>query len=392
MKPDFQNVRREIAKLAPFILHVNRRIFETPETNFQEIKSSEFLASELQKHGFSVTRGKGKLKTAFEAVWRGKRKKPTIAILAEYDALPGIGHACGHNMIAALSLGAALAVKNIAGKECGTLKVIGTPAEEGGGGKLLMIKEGWFNGVDAAMMAHPSNKTRVVARMLAIMEIEFHFFGKASHAAAHPERGINALDGVINLFNAVNAMRQQTPDFSRVHGIITHGGDAPNVIPEFASAKFMVRGLTMPDFEFMIEKLRRCAVGAAKATGCRLKIKANPLAYHPFEPNRTMGKIFAENLSMAGLKESGIGETEEIGSSDIGNLSQVLPALHPEFAVSDGEAVNHSREFLKAVLSKKGTGNMLKVATALAATVLNLLGNPGLVKEVKSEFLRLKKS
>jgi len=375
------------------MLDISKRIFDNPETNFNEKYASELLANEFEKEGFKIKRGKGKLKTAFAGEFKGKKSNPSIAILAEYDALPIMGHACGHNMIAAAAYGAAVAVKNILGDKCGTLKVLGTPAEEGGGGKILMIKEGWFDKLDAAIMVHPSNKTRVVARMLAVVDIEFHYYGKASHAAAHPELGVNALDAVINLFNAVNAMRQQSPNFSKVHGIITHGGDAPNIIPEYASAKFMVRGLTMPDFELMEKRLIKCAKGAAESTGCRLKIKKNPVSFHPFEPNRTLGAIFSKHLKNIGIEDCGLKETDEIGSSDIGNVSQIMPALHPEFAVGDGAtaAVNHSREFLKALTSKSGNENLLKITEVLTETVLELFTDQTKIKEAQKEFSLFKK-
>lgn len=222
--------------------------------------------------------------------------------------------------------------------------------------------------------------------MLAVQEMEFKFYGKASHAAAHPDLGINALDAVVMLFNGVNAMRQQTPNFSRVHGIITHGGDAPNIIPEFAAAKFYVRGLTVSDFRSMLDKITNCASAAAKATGCGLKTVKNPIFYLPFEPNRTMGKICRQHLESAGLKDTGTPESEEIGSSDIGNFSQVTAALHPEFAVSNPGVVNHSRDFLKAVVSKTGEDAMLKATTALTATVCDLFTTPALMKAVRREF------
>ncbi|MDH5541481.1 MAG: M20 family metallopeptidase [Nitrospinota bacterium] len=386
MMPDQKRIRKELEKLRPEILRINKLIFDNPELNFNELFASELLAEEMEKHGFRVKRGKGKLKTAFEAVFTGKSAKPSIALLAEYDALPGIGHACGHNMIAASSFGAAVVAKNILGDRCGKLSLMGTPAEEGGGGKIQMIADGWFKGIDAAMMVHPSNKNRVVARMLAVAEMEFHFYGKASHAAANPELGINALDGVITLFNSVNALRQQTPNFSRLHGIVMHGGDAPNIIPEYASAKFMARGITMRDYEYVKKRLIECAKGAASSTGCKLKIKNNPMAFHAFEPNRTLGKIFSAHMANVGLTDYGFNETEQIGSSDIGNLSQTLPALHPEFAVGDSKTVNHSRDFLKAVLSKNGVENMMKMTEALAATTIELFMNPSLVAEAKKEF------
>ncbi len=386
MKDFLRPAQKEIRTLTPAIVNINRRIFEKPELNFEEHFAADHLCAALEAEGFTIRRGTGKLKTAFEAVWRGSRKSPVIAVLSEYDALPNIGHACGHSMIAAASFGAATAAKRLLGKNCGTLKVIGTPAEEGGGGKLYMVKGGWFKGVDAAIMTHPANHNRTVARMLAVQELEFQYFGKASHAAAHPELGINALDAVIALFNGVNAMRQQTPNFSRVHGIVSHGGDAPNIIPEYAAAKFFVRGITMKDFRLMMAKVMDCARAAAKATGTRLKVVKGGLAYEPFEPNRTMGKVFSSHIQRLGLKESGIPENEEIGSSDIGNLSQVVPCLHPEFAVSEPHIVNHSREFLKAVVGKRGEDNMLKATTALAATVCALMSDPKLIPAVRKEF------
>ena len=382
----FALIKKEIRSVAPEMVRLSRLIFENPELNYQELFAAELLTSSLKEQGFRIRHGSGKLKTGFEAAWRGGKSKPVIALLAEYDALPKLGHACGHNLIAASAFGAAVAIKNALGKKCGTLKVIGTPAEEGGGGKLLMIKGGWFKGVDACIMAHPSNKNRSVARMLAVMEIDFHYYGKASHAAAYPDKGINALDAVIALFNSVNAMRQQTPNFSRVHGIVTHGGDAPNIIPEYASARFMVRGITMPDFRVMLQKITDCAKGAARATECRLKIVKNPLAYEPFEPNRALGAIFSRYMKKTGLKECGAAETDEMGSSDVGNLSQVIPTLHPEYALGSEESVNHSREFLKAVVSKKGEAAMIKAAIAVAATAAELFTKPSAVAQVKKEF------
>ena len=387
----FALIKKEIRSVAPEMVRLSRLIFENPELNYQELFAAELLTSSLREQGFRIRHGSGKLKTGFEAAWRGGKSKPVIALLAEYDALPKLGHACGHNLIAASAFGAAVAIKNALGKKCGTLKVIGTPAEEGGGGKLLMIKGGWFKGVDACIMAHPSNKNRSVARMLAVMEIDFHYYGKASHAAAYPDKGINALDAVIALFNSVNAMRQQTPNFSRVHGIVTHGGDAPNIIPEYASARFMVRGITMPDFRVMLQKITDCAKGAARATECRLKIVKNRLAYEPFEPNRALGAIFSRYMKKAGLKECGAAETDEMGSSDVGNLSQVIPTLHPEYALGSEESVNHSREFLKAVVSKKGEAAMIKAAIAVAATAAELFTKPSAVAQVKKEFTALQK-
>jgi amidohydrolase len=381
-----KKITRAVDGVAGDMLDINRRIFDKPELCYQEKFARQALADYLSSNGFSVTTPAGWPPTSFIAR-HGKAKTPSVAILAEYDALPQIGHACGHSMIAAAGCGAATAIVKAAPGHAGSLLVIGTPAEEGGGGKIKMLAKGAFKGVDAAIMIHPSNKTRAVARMYAISHLTFEFRGKAAHAAAFPDKGVNALDAGVLFYNAVSALRQQLKAEARVHGIFTHGGDAPNIIPERVEMKFYVRALDYGYFREVERKVVECAHGSARAAGCKLKITKGEAEYAPFYPSYPMGRIFRENMKTLGIAEDSFSETEEIGSSDIGNLSQVLPTLHPEFRVGDKGEVNHSRDFLTAVVSKNGAAAMIAMTKAMALTVYDLLAKPALMAEVKKEFM-----
>ncbi len=388
-------IKRKICKavddLAGRIIALNKSIFDNPETCFKERESVKLITSELRADSFEITAPFAGVKTAFKAVSRGKRARPKIALIAEYDALPELGHACGHSMIAASAFGAAVAIKRAVGDHPGELLVIGTPAEEGGGGKIKMIKNNGFKGVDAALMAHPSNKTRVVARMYAISHLQLTFLGKAAHAAAFPDKGVNALDAGVLFYNGISAMRQQLNGEARIHGIFTRGGDAPNIIPEKIVMDFYVRALDRKYFEALIKKVAQCARGAAKAVGCKVKIKKIGHTYDPFYPSYPIGNAFRANMKTLNIAEDRFGETEEIGSSDIGALSLVTPTLHPEYAVGKKTDINHSRDFLKAVVSPRGAGAMLAMTKALAMTTYDLLTDAKLLSEARGMFLEQRK-
>ncbi len=385
-----QSVARQITgavdSIADRIIATHRLIFNHPETCFNERFAAEKLTSWLRDEGFEIKKPYAGLATAFLALHKTASNDPKVALIAEYDALPHLGHACGHSLIAASAAGAAVALKQVAPGHPGSLLVIGTPAEEGGGGKVKMISEKAFEGVDAALMAHPSNKTRVISRMYAINELEFTFTGKAAHAAAFPEQGINALDAGVLFYNAVAVMRQQMRDGARVHGIFTHGGDAPNIIPEKVVMNFYVRALDRDYFMELTEKIKNAARGCAKSAGCKVSIKRKGSAYDPFYPNYPMGEAFRKNMELLKIEEDGFGQTEEIGSSDIGNLSQVIPTIHPEYAVGGRDDINHSRKFLEAVTSSKGERAMISMTKTLALTVHDLLFDASLIKRVKAGF------
>jgi len=394
--PVKRSIAQEAEKLSGEISGINRAIFDKPEVCYQETFAAALLQEKLVAEGFSVKSPVAGLPTAFVATRKGSgakdagAKAPTVALIAEYDALPQIGHACGHSLIAATAFAAAAAIVRAAPDFPGTLQVIGTPAEEGGGGKVRMIEAGVFRNVDAAIMTHPSNKTRVVARMFAVTELFFTFTGKAAHAAAFPYKGVNALDAGVLFYNAVSSMRQQLKEEARVHGIFTHGGDAPNIIPEKVEMAFYIRALDREYFQEVIARVRQCAQGAAKSAGCKVSIKQRGMVYDPFYPSYPMGQAFRANMAAINAPEDDFSETEEIGSSDIGNLSQVVPSLHPEYAIGGREDINHSRNFLEAVISKKGHAAALAMTKAMAMTVYDLLTDPQLMAETRRAFKKTK--
>lgn len=379
-------ILKEVDKISADIRVVAKKLYDKPELGYKEFYASELLTSILSDNGFKVTREAGGLKTAFTATFPSPKKKPVIALIAEYDALPKIGHACGHNMIAAISIGAALALSKTPIAQMGKIMVIGTPAEEGGGGKIKMIDGGVFRGIDVAMMAHPSSHTRVIARMLAVVELSFKFKGVSSHAAASPDKGINALDAVIATFNNINALRQQTRDDAKIHGIITDGGEAPNIIPDSAETKFFVRSTDLAYTAELVERVKQCAKGGAIATGCRLTIKKGHPPYDPFTPNYRLGGLFRDNLNSLGIQENLTAEREGIGSSDIGNISQIIPTIHPEFAIGNGEVVNHSPRFAKETVSKASLDRLMDITKTLALTAADVITSPEVLKEIKKEF------
>ena len=272
---------------------LSRRIYENPEIGFEERKALQWVSAFLRESGFSVEPGTAGIETAFRAEVRGQKDRPNVALLAEYDALKGLGHACGHNLICSASVGAAAALHRAAPHLPGTLTVLGTPAEEGGGGKVIMVDRGVFNGIDAAMMFHPSRDNWWVRGALAAQPLSMKFRGRPAHAAAMPERGINALNALLLTFHAIDSLRQHvTPDV-RIHGIITHGGDAPNIVPAYAEAEFLVRAARRKTLDAVMIKVKRCADAGAAATGATVEMEEG-LAYAERNNNRVLAGLFGE--------------------------------------------------------------------------------------------------
>jgi len=375
-----------VDKIADQLIGVSRDIYEHPELKFEEFRAAKLLAEKMKEAGFATKLGVADLETAIQADHPAVSDGPTVAILSEYDALPGIGHACGHNLIAAAGLGAALAVGAVKGDLPGKLVFFGTPGEEGGGGKVLMVNVGLFADVDAAMMFHPSSHTVVDRRSLAITEVMIEFTGKASHAAGSPEKGINALDAVIQTFNGINAMRQHIKDGARIHGIITDGGAKPNIVPEHAAANFYVRALENDYRDELLEKLRACAEGAALATGATLDFKIVGHSYKAMKPNRAIGDAFVKNLNELGEPLNPPAPDAGMGSTDMGDVSQVVPSIHAYIQICDENVAGHSREFAQASISKRGLDVMLIAAKAMAMTAIDVLANPDLAKKMWEEF------
>jgi len=374
-----------VDRMEPRLRDVGKDLFDHPEVKFEEVQASKRLAAELTEGGFDVELGVAGMETAIRAVHPATSEGPTVAILGEYDALPDIGHACGHNLIAAGGVGAALAVASIKSEIPGTLLFLGTPAEEGGGGKVLMIDAGLFEGVDAAIMFHPSTNTMVGRGSLAITEVKIAFHGKPSHASGSPEKGINALDAVIQTFNGINALRQHIKDGARIHGIITHGGVKPNIVPEYASAEFYVRAPENDYRDELLEKLRKCAEGAALATGARLEFNLVGHSYRAMKPNKILGERFLEHLVACGVPHNPP-KDRSMGSTDMGDVSQTVPGIHPYVQICEDDIAGHSREFAEASDSERGYVGMLAAAKAMAMTAVDVLTEEGFIERVRQEF------
>lgn len=368
---------------------ISNSLFSNPEIAFKEYKACKLLAESLKSAGFNIEIGIGGLDTAFRATF-GDDSIPRIAILAEYDALVGLGHACGHNLIAAAAVGAGIGLASITPKLAGQIQIIGTPAEEGGGGKILLANAGIFNNVDAALMFHPASKNMVLRRSLASSKLKLEFFGKASHAAAAPEEGINALDALILTYNNINAMRPTFGPKDRVAGIIIHGGEAANIIPAYTSADFSIRALSAKRRDDLVAKVIACAQAGAKAIGCKLKFKVTP-GYKEIIPNRILAGLFTTNLEHLGRVVVVPDPNERMGSTDMGDVSHLVPAIHPYLAIAPENIAGHTVEFREYSKSDAGKAAMLDAAKALAMTTIDLLINPELLFEAKKElFLELK--
>jgi amidohydrolase len=376
-----------IDKSAPALWAISLDLHRHPEIAFQEKRASAAIAQFLEDRGFRLERGVANLPTAFRANRSAKgRNKPAVSFMAEYDALPGLGHACGHNVIAMASAGAGAALADTLEPDKGGIQVLGTPAEEGGGGKVIMAKNGLFHRLDANMMMHPSSETRADVNFLALAELRFRFFGKASHASAAPERGINALDGVLATFNAISALRQHLPPGDRVHGIITEGGEAPNIVPEKASAWFYVRSPTTEGLEDLVRRVSDCARGAARSAGARLRVERNPIGYAPMRVNTALASLFRKNLENLGVFEPDPPPPLAMGSSDVGNASQEAPTIHPEIQMVPPEVSAHTHAFAEAAGGSKGRKTLVLGAKALAMTGVDILLDKKARARVRSEF------
>ena len=380
------------------LFDLSKDVHAHPELNYEEFYSSDALAGFLEKHDLRVERGIGGVETAFRAVIPGGAGNgPTIAVLAEYDALPEIGHGCGHNLIAMAAMGAALGLKANAQDLPGTVMVIGTPAEEGGGGKIRLLESGVFQGVDATLSSHPfSNRTIIPAAAprgeswsLAMVGYRYMYHGKAAHAAAYPEAGINALNAVIHLFTGIDALRQHLRDDVRMHGVITDGGTAPNVVPEFAAANFMLRsrdGRYLADE--VVGKVRSVAEGAAAMTGSRLEIEEFYPFYENVQPNVTLAQAMAANAQELGLKldEPIPGRPGSGASTDFGNVSQAMPGYELRYAVSETPVPSHTRQMQETAVTDLALNNALLVAKALSLTASDLLRDSTMVEAAKAEY------
>jgi amidohydrolase len=369
---------------------LSRKLHDNPEFAFQEHRAAAWLTEYLKNKGFSVEMGICSLPTAFRGSYGSA--KPLLAFLAEYDALPGVGHACGHNLIATSAIAAGAACKRVIDEVGASVAVFGTPGEELYGGKAMMAERGAFDSVDAAMIAHPGGGNRVIMHTLAVQTLDVEFFGREAHAAAHPETGINALEAMILSFNAVNSLRQHIKEKARIHGIITDGGKASNIVPAYSAASFMVRAEEEAYLDELEEKVIDCFNGAALATGAELRYKWGEVRYAPMLNNLTMAELFRTNFHSLG-RDIPLGDTTIINiSTDVGNVSQLVPTIQPLVAIVSDDILIHSPRFAEAAASEYALDCMLDAAKAMAMTAIDLLTDPELMKKVQEDFRKRRES
>ena len=371
-----------------------------PELNYQEFHAAKLLSDTLEAHDFAMERGIGGVETAFRATLEGGAGDgPTVAVLAEYDALPEIGHGCGHNLIAMAGLGAGLGVQANIKNLPGRLVVIGTPAEEGGGGKIKLLDAGVFDGVDICLSSHPSSNRTVIPQdipldeswSLAMVGFRYIYHGKAAHAAAAPEEGINALNSLIHLFTGIDALRQHLREDTRIHGIITDGGLAPNVVPEFAAANFMLRCRDRNYLsDVIVGKVLKIAEGAALISGATLEVEPYYPFYENVLPNGVLAENFRANAEAVGMRiDAPTGGRRGSGAStDFGNVSQVLPSLELRYAVSETPVPSHSRQMTETAITETALSSALNVAKVLSLTAGDFLRDPARLKEAQAEFAK----
>ena len=382
-------INEKIDEIFNELKELSEYIYNNPELGNQEFLSSKAHIDFLKKYDFEVEEHFIGIETAFKAVYDSKKPGPTIALLDEYDALPGVGHGCGHNMIGTIGTGTGVVISKFLDKIGGKVFVIGTPAEETNGAKVDMADQGVFDNIDAVLMAHPADKTYVSIESLAIEALEFEFIGKAAHAASDPEKGINALDAVIATFNNINALRQHIKSSARIHGIITEGGVAANIVPEKAIANFYVRATTKKYLDELVEKVKNCARAAALSTGSEINISNYEKSYDDFVSNKAFDKLLLENIIKYDVKQLEKNRTS-LGSIDAGNVSHKCPIIHPMFSISKTPLVAHTREFALATLTPYAYKQMRSIIGALSQTGIDLITNKELLKKIKDESMRWK--
>ena len=368
------------------LIALSTRIHDCPELNFEEHRAAAWLADYLEARGFAVERGAYGLATAFAA--RRGSGTPRVAILCEYDALPGIGHACGHNVIAAAGAGAGVALADLVADTGGSVVVLGTPAEEGGGGKVLMARGGAFDDVDAAMMVHPAGLDLDAMHVLAISQIEVEYTGRAAHASAFPFLGVNALDALVTAYTSIAQLRQHIHPTERIHGIITNGGQAPNIVPAHAAGLFYVRAATEGALDALKQRVEGCFHAGAHATGAQVSIRTVCEDYSDMRHNRPLTEAYAANLSRLGRQVLKIDDIPAAvaGSTDMGNVSKVVPSIHPMIAIAPPHVPLHSPEFATWAVSEEAHRAVIDGAKALAMTALDVLCDTAVRSQARAAF------
>jgi amidohydrolase len=378
-------ITQELEYLHEDLCRISDFIYHNPELGKMEFKAVEKLTEILKLHSFQVEMNICGYETAFKASYNSGKAGPTIAFLCEYDALPGIGHGCGHNLIGVMGVGAGIGLSKAVASTGGKIVVLGTPAEETHGAKVAMAEQGIFADVDVAMMVHPDGYSHASGSSLAMDAIQIEFKGRASHAASAPEKGINALDAVIQTFNGINALRQHLSSDVRIHGIITNGGLAANIVPDYAAAQFYVRAGRRKDLADVVDKVRNCAKGAAEMTGAKLKLSNYEVSYDEMNTNQLLLATFNANLLAAG-EPTIYPPRSSCGSIDMGNVSCVVPSIHPYIGIADMDVVGHTAAMAAATITGKAHTALLRGAKAMAWTGYDILANQQLLADIKEEF------
>lgn len=379
-----ERIIQEVENLAEDLILLSHRIHGHPEIGGQEIEAVQWQKELLSANGFSFESPYCGMDTAYLSCWKGNGKGPVIAFLSEYDALEGLGHGCGHNLIASASVGAAISLAKTVGDQVQEIRVYGTPAEETWGGKIPMVEQKKFQDVDFALMFHPATENVISRSGKACVGVDVTYFGKSAHSAS-PETGINALTALIGLFNRMFEGLKVWPPSGRANGIISRGGDASNIITEEAEGSFLLRAATLIELERMAEDFKRFAEEAAQEVGVRVEMVWES-AFAERYPNKEMGKAFARNMDQLGVEMHLPDPHASTGSSDIGNVSLVVPAIHEYLAIADPSVNGHSVSFREASASTKGDEVILLAAKGLGMTGYDLLTDPDLQKKVKEEF------
>ncbi len=386
MSETVQALDQAVETIAPEALDLSHRVHATPEIAFQERQASQWTAQLLERHGFEITAPVGGLDTAFVARWRGSAAGPVVAFAGEYDALPEVGHGCGHHLMCSSSAGAAIAASRVLGRDFGgEIRFIGTPAEEAGNGKVYLIEAGIFSDVDVCLQIHPSDSNSAEIVALAVTEVGVTFHGKLAHASGDPWLGKNALDAIVLLHTMIAQWRQHLKPGERVHGIITHGGAAPNIVPDLTKGRWYLRTLVDADLDAMIDRFRAMAHAAAAATGCTVELAIDPKnRCRTMVNNPTLLEIWRRHLADAGIADDPV--DPNAGSTDMANVSHEVPTIHPYLRIAPRGTPGHSREFAEHAGGADGDAVLPKAIRILAGTALDLLADPSLVERAWAEL------
>lgn len=381
---DFLDSNRDI------FIDLSQKIHQHPEIGNEEYFAADLLTKFLEEKGFDVERNIAGHETGFIARKQSKNGEyPKIAFLAEYDALPNLGHACGHNIIGAISIAGAVGLGELLDNVSGEVIVYGCPSEEGGengSSKGSFVRENLFEGVDVAMIIHPGSEHSITKKSLAVNPLDFEFFGQSSHAAGSPENGKNALDALLHFFNGIATLRQHVKSDVKIHGIITHGGDAPNIIPDYTKARFYIRSSTKEGCDDVTEKVEAIAHGAALMTGCTVKISSFQNRVDNLIPTRYFDELYVETMKKLGVEVS-MDSKKGMGSTDVGNVSHIIPTIHPNIKICDSSISGHTHEFAKAAASKEGDEAVILGGKVLALLGLDLIINKEKLENIKGNFL-----